>query len=57
MIERLIMDKLRKGPVYARSFHAAKPVVQALIKRGLIRRVAPPGGRGKNMLEIVNGSD
>jgi len=52
-IEHLILRKLAKGPQWARSFHAAKPVVDRLVARGLVRRVAPEGKKQRNMLELV----
>lgn len=56
-IEQLILRKLAKGPVYARTFHLAKPVVNRLVAAGKVRRVAPAGSRIKNMIELVGGSD
>lgn len=53
MVDDLVLKKLASGPLYARSFHTVKPVVARLIAAGKIRRVAPPGGKAKNMLELV----
>lgn len=51
------LRKLAKGPVYARTFHLAKPVVNRLVAAGKVRRIAPAGSRTKNMIELVGGSD
>ena len=56
-IERFILRKLAKGPQWARSFHTAKPVVDRLVARGLVRRVAPEGKKQRNMLELVEVGD
>jgi hypothetical protein len=56
-IEQLILRKLAAGPCWARSFHTAKPVVDRLVARGLVRRVAPEGKRQKNMLALVEVGD
>lgn len=56
-IEQLILRKLAAGPCWARSFHTAKPVVDRLVARGLVRRVAPEGKRQKNMLALVETPD
>lgn len=53
-IERQILRKLAGGPVWARSLHDAKAVVQGLIGRGYVARCKPPGGRGANMLELTD---
>lgn len=52
-IDALILRKLANGPLYARTFHAAKPVVERLIRLGKVERCAPPGGRGKNMVRLA----
>lgn len=54
MIDDLVLKKLANGPLYARSFHTVKPVVARLIAAGKIRRIAPPGSKSKNMLELVH---
>lgn len=51
-IEALILRKLANGPLYARTFHTVKPVVDRLVKQGRVLRVAPVGGKAKNMLEL-----
>lgn len=51
-IEKLILTKLSKGVMFARSFHVAKPTVLSLIQRGYIQRVVGSGGR-KNALGIT----
>jgi len=51
-IDGFVLKRLAKGPVYARSFHAVKPVVERLIAAGKIERCAPEGGRMKNMLRL-----
>lgn len=53
-IERLILTKLGKGRRWARAFQSAKPVVDRLVERGLVRRVKPEGGQACNMLEITH---
>ena len=52
-IESLILRKLANGPQWARSFHTVKPVVDRLVARGLVRRIAPEGKMQRNMLELV----
>lgn len=53
MIDQLVLKKLANGPLYARTFHAVKPIVARLIARGKIIRVAPPGGKARNMLALA----
>lgn len=52
-IEQLILRRLAKGPVYARTFHLAKPVVNRLVAQGKVRRIASDGSRIKNMIALV----
>ena len=52
-IEELIIRKLRNGPVWAKSLSPAKAVVDRMVERGILIRVAPVGGKGKNMIELV----
>lgn len=56
-IEKLILRKLANGPQWARSFHTVKPVVERLVARGTIKRVAPQGKRQKNMLALKEVGD
>ena len=56
-IEQLILRKLASGPKWSQSFHNVKPVVNRLVARGLVRRVAPEGKKQRNMLELVEVGD
>lgn len=56
-IEKMIIAKLKRGPLYARTFHLAKPVVNRLVARGIVKRIAPPGSKSKNMLALVADHD
>ena len=52
VIEQMILRKLERGPMWANSFRHAKPVVESLVKRGVIVRIAPVGSKSKNMLAL-----
>ena len=52
-IEAIILRKLENGPLYAKTFHHAKPVVDRLVRQGRICRVAPDGSRMKNMIALT----
>lgn len=51
-VRTLILQKLGRGPKYARSFHAAKPVLDKLITEGLVERCYPEGGSARNMVQL-----
>lgn len=44
---------LSQGPAWARSFQDCKSVVAAMIADGEVDRVAPPGGRFRNMIALT----
>lgn len=52
-VETLILQKLAKGALYMRSFQQVKPVVERMIERGELRRVAPIGQRARNMVALA----
>ena len=52
-LEQLVRRKLARGPLYLRSFQQVKPIVERMIVRGEIKRVAPVGQRAKNMVELT----
>jgi hypothetical protein len=52
-IEKLVLEKLAKGPVWARSLGNVKPIVDRLVSAGLAERCAPPNGKGKNMVRLA----
>jgi hypothetical protein len=53
--EALILKKLANGPLYIRSFQRVKPVLDRMIERGAVRRVAPDGMRARNMVALPDG--
>jgi len=49
-----ILEALKEGPRWARSFQWVKPLVADLVDRGLIERCRPPqGGAARNMLRLT----
>lgn len=50
---RLVLGKIAKGPIWARSLGPSQPIVRWLVDQGFVRRVRPAGGRARNMLEIT----
>lgn len=53
LIERAVLRKIANGPVWKRSLQNAKPVLDQLMVRGLVQAVAPPNGRGRNMVALT----
>jgi len=53
-IERIILRRLRGGPRWAHSFVAVKVVTDRLCRAGLVEKIAPPGGRSRNMLGLTD---
>lgn len=43
---------MKDGPVWVRSFAASKPVLARLQSAGLVDKVAPPGGLGRNQVKL-----
>lgn len=50
-IERLILNKLKRGPQPSQRFNMAQGVVSGLIRKGLIARQPNPNG-GAHMLDL-----
>jgi hypothetical protein len=48
-----IIAALSDGPHWARSFQAAKPLLNELIREGTVERCKPVGGRANNMVRIA----
>ena len=48
-----ILEALKDGPRWARSFQTVKPLVNELIERGYIERCRPHLGRWQNMLRLT----
>lgn len=52
-LEIVVLRRLARGPLYFRTLRHVRPIVFRLIDRGLVRPVAPPGGAGRNMVELT----
>jgi len=52
-LDQTILRKIADGPVRLRSLQGAKARVSQLVDAGLAERVAPPNGRGRNMVQIT----
>jgi DNA-binding MarR family transcriptional regulator len=48
-----ILESLKDGPRWCRSFQSVKPLVEDLAKRGLLERCRPQLGRGCNMVRLT----
>lgn len=48
-----ILESLKDGPRWARSFQIAKPLVNDLVAKGLLERCRPHLGRDKNMIRLT----
>jgi DNA-binding MarR family transcriptional regulator len=48
-----ILEALKDGPRWIRSFQTVKPLLEKLVKRGLIERCHPHLGRGRNMVRLT----
>lgn len=55
--EAMIIARLANGPLYVRSFQRVKPLLDRMIERGTLRRVAPLGSRARNMVELAPAND
>lgn len=53
LIERAVLRRIANSPVWKRSLQSAKPVLDQLVFRGLVEAVAPPNGRGRNMVALT----
>lgn len=53
-LDLTILRKLRKAPMWSQSLRSAKPVVTRLINAGYAKRVAPEGGKTRNMVAITD---
>lgn len=52
-IEREVARRLAAGALYIRSFHRVAGIVDRMCERGLLERVAPPNGQGRNMVALT----
>lgn len=48
-----ILEALKDGPRWSRTFQTVKPLYEDLVARGMIERCRPHLGRGKNMLRLT----
>lgn len=48
-----ILESLKDGPRWTRSFQAVKPLLDDLIDKGLVERCRPHLGAGRNMVRLA----
>jgi hypothetical protein len=48
-----ILEAMKDGPRWARSFQYVKPLLADLITRGMVERCRPPLGRARNMVRLT----
>jgi hypothetical protein len=49
----MVAEALRDGRRWMRSLQAFKPTVDRMLEDGEVHRVAPPGGKARNMVELT----
>jgi hypothetical protein len=49
----MIAETLRDGRRWIRSLQAFKPALDAMIEDGEVHRIAPPGGKARNQVELT----
>ena len=52
-VDRIILERLYDRPSWLRSLQHVRPRTRLLIEAGYARRVPPPNGKAKNMVEIT----
>ncbi|MEA3043010.1 MAG: hypothetical protein QOH47_848 [Sphingomonadales bacterium] len=52
--ESIVLKKLAAGPVWVRSLGPWKVLADQLVTAGLVKRVSPQNGRGRNMMTLTD---
>lgn len=52
--EGRILERLKAGPMYLRTFHKNRAVLDRIIAKGLAEQVAPIGGKARNMVKLTS---